>query len=534
MSLRFNTSILLCFLAFTGCRENTIPQPARSTTMKHGDLEIQAQLNRDGSPFSSQEDIDLKVLFQSSAPKDTLIPFMPTHPANWDLKNLGNNEEKTIPYVPQTPPGLPRTTEPPQANLPAGQKFTYSLRVQTYLGFLQPGKYSLRFRLNSRTLPFSTDWLDFSILEKDVDAFTSTQSMTGMSRCLHLAWRDRGASPPRLLLQRSYIGENKSLMPRVLVIGEGDTGSIPVPSYAPEGREPSTIWVGWRAGRDLRLARIGGDDKIISLGFPSTVQGTWEVVPFLNYTEAPGGKESMLSGSLIGKDPQGAQLSCFQFRNQKDFAWVPSYRLPPGEILAIRLVPVAPESRYFIWVRSHEGTLHAELASWDDKNGLGRPWDLGNVRAAASDFKAFDATALSGKLVWGIAFREGAPDNASRLVLWNHSFDLQAKRTSPGVPKPRHFPAKAGPFIVTLKFDSQSRPWLLHRDVHGAWVQSPDFEEPIPVETPRGSKFESLFFRKGALPRVTLFNPETGFETRIVTFPGSEKKQDEDEVEDNE
>ncbi|MDQ3001199.1 MAG: hypothetical protein M3Y08_08055 [Fibrobacterota bacterium] len=85
-----------------------------------------------------------------------------------------------------------------------------------------------------------------------------------------------------------------------------------------------------------------------------------------------------------------------------------------------------------------------------------------------------------------------------------------------------------------MKFDSQSSPWLLHRDVHGVWIQSSDFEDPIPVETPRGSKLESLFFRKGTLPRITLFNPEAGFEPHVVTFPGSEKKQKEDEVEDNE
>ncbi|GEM_PF-5238647 len=502
--------------------------------MKYGDLEVTASLNREGSAYSSQEDILLKVHFQNLEQKDTLMPYMATHPAKWDLKNVATGDEKSLDYTPKPQPGMPRTTALPEAQLASGQAFTYSLFLQSYLGFLQPGKYQVRYKLNSPKVPFATDWMDFSVLEKQVDAYTVTQSMPGLSRCLHLAWRDRGAKPARLLLQRSYIGQNRPLMPRVFVVGEGDTASVPVASYAPVGREPDAIWVGWMVGDSLRLARVGGNDSQTSAAFPAPKDSKWEVVPFLNYFEAAGGENSSLQGAIIGRSAQGVKLSCFELRNQKDFKWSHTFQLPGGEILAIRLIPISPELRYFIWARHQDGQLHIEALPWEEKIGLGKTIALGNTKVSSSNFKSFDANAATGKIVWGAVFQEAALKTGGTVSLWSHSLDLTTGRPSAGVPRQKSFPSKGGPLAIALKFDSESRPWILQRDVHGSWVQSAEFDEPIAVESPKGSKFETLFFRRGNLPRVLLYNPDTGFEVRNVDFPGSGKKVGEEAVEDNE
>jgi hypothetical protein len=361
-----------------------------------------------------------------------------------------------------------------------------------------------------------------------------TQSMPGFARGLHLAWRDRGASPTRLLLQRSYIGQNKSLMPRVFVVGEGDSASLPIPSLAPEGREPGPIWVGWMAANNLRLARVGGNDSLSLNEFSTPNPGPWSLVPFLNYSESPGGENARLFGSLLRHEAKGVQLSCFHLRNQKDFGWSHTYLIPSGEILAIRLLPASSDLRHFIWVRKVENQMQVELLSWDDAKGLGRPQILGEIKNASLEFKSFDAMSMSGKIQWGIVFRETTSSLKGGLILWRHSFDVQADKTSPGIAKSDRFTAKDGPIGAMLKFDSKSTPWILQRDVHGAWVQSPEFEDPIAVDSPRGSKHVALFFRKGTLPRILLFNPEAGFETRIVPFPGSEKHTEEEDVEDAE
>src|SRR5688572_29008852 len=148
MKLRFDTAVFAVILAVFGCRqEKNATQPKRAEKMRFGDLEIAASLNRDGTAYSSQEDILLNFKIQNHSDSPSLAPMVGIHRATWKLKNIETGVEKVLSWKPTPQPGTPNFQDDPEVNLEPGQVWPPSLPLQDYLGFFPKGKYSARFEL---------------------------------------------------------------------------------------------------------------------------------------------------------------------------------------------------------------------------------------------------------------------------------------------------------------------------------------------------------------------------------------------------
>lgn len=538
MRQRFSGVVLALALA-AGCRPQEKPptpvRTERSEEMKIGDLEITAALNRAGTPYSSQEDILLQVRLENQAQAQTLAPMLASMPSTWTLKNASTGKEEIKRWTPTPRPGLPRFDDDPEVNLEPGQVWSPALPLQDYLGFFPKGKYSVKFKLESSKYPFATGWMDFEVNAQQVGASSATPSMPGLARYLHHAWLDLGSTPPRIIFRRPSTGKERPLPHRTQAIGEAGPASEPHASMAPPGAEPPTAFVGWILGDSVKLARVKGNDSVSNhaqkLPFkPDSVRG-----PFLTYSEKPGGASPQLEGMVLETGKAGTNLHAFRMAPPAPVAWLPPFALPPGRILAFRLLPVTPTLNAALWMREASGVLKVECLPWEDGKPLGVPVSSGDLKAPAAGYQAFATALVDGVIRWSAAFLSpGAGGKPGRIEVLSHGFNAAQTKTAAGAPKSRTYAAQPGPARVTLAVDSDGTTWVLQRDVHGAWVQSPDWEDAIAVESPKGSSLESLFFRRGNLPRVLLLDPDSGFQIKAIEFPTGQSEDLDQDVEVNE
>lgn len=500
--------------------------------MVSGDLEITLKLNRDGAPYPAQEDVLVKAEYKALANASVPAPYLVTHPATWILKDFDRKSEKRVDYAPPPPHGVPRFEEHPVAPVEPLHPVTYTLRAQTVLGYLAAGKYALRIQVDSPSASFASDWMEFEVLPMDVQAPSATSSSEGIAGFLHLAWRDDGARPPAILLKEMFIGKGGELMPRTFAVGQGDTASAPVASTAPAGRDPDTFYVGWMAKDHLMLARILGDAVQVSAIAPPA-KADYGVVPSLFYSEKPDGTDTRLAGALAGRDGQGAFVLGFQGAETKSLAWTLPLRLS-GDLLAARLVAVSPTRRTLLLAHRGNSDLRVEALNWDEGQAFLPAFQLFSLPyPAALGFRAFDAVAVEGAIRWGLLVHQPASHGEpARHHVWSHSLHADGNRTGAGVPKSAPFSVLPGPVQASLKLDASGVPWILQRDVHGAWAQSRAWPDPLPVPTPRGSRYEALYFRRGELPRVSFLDPfmdpKAGFANLPVILPTVETESDDD------
>lgn len=495
--------------------------------MVSGDLEITLKLNRDGTPYPAQEDVLVQVEYKALANASVAAPYLVTHPVTWILKDLDRKTEKRVDYAPPPPHGVPRFEEHPVAPVEPLHPVTYTLRAQTVLGFLAAGKYALRIQVDSPSASFASDWMDFDVLPMDVQAPSGTPSSEGIAGFLHLAWRDDGAQPPAILLKEMFIGKGGELMPRTFAVGPGDTHSAPVASTAPAGRDPDIFYMGWMAKDHLMLARIYGD-AVQSTAIVPPAKADYSLIPSLCYSEKPDGTDTRLAGVLSGRDGHGAFLIGLQGAEPKSLAWTLPLRLT-GDLLAARIA-VSATRRSLLLVRRENSALRVEVLNWDEGPAFQPAFPLFSLPyPAALGFRAFDAIVSDGVVRWGLLVHQPASNGEpARHHVWSHSLHPDGNRTGAGAPKSAPFSVLPGPIQASLKLDAAGVPWILQRDVHGAWAQSRAWPDPLPVETPRGSRYEALYFRRGELPRVSFLNPESGFANLPVILPTVETEDDDD------
>ncbi|MDB5105353.1 MAG: hypothetical protein JWP91_3042 [Fibrobacteres bacterium] len=498
--------------------------------MRIGDLEILASLNRDGDAYSSQEDVYLKVVLKNLGDGPAAIPYLLEHPAEYVLKDKGTGSEKKAAYAPPATPGTPEPDPHPEASVGPGDSVVYNLLVRFPLGFIPAGTYSLRYAFDFPGLPFASDWMDFTVLGLKVGGIDLNPSSTGPSERLHLAWIDLAAKPQRILFQRSFIGEQRPLVPRTLVVGAADAPGAPTSSISPSGMDAEVVWIGWVAQGQLALTRVTGNDSVKGRTFPLPAKTAWSLVPNLNYSEAPGGSNAVLSGLLMGKDGQGYSFTGFTLADSSGPAWLQPFRLPAGDMLAARLIPFSPHRRMALWIRKGADSLKVEGMEWDDTKGFGPLSRLAEIPASAGVFKSLDACMTGSRMVWGVALhKEVAPGKPGTLSLVTHGWNALESRTAAGVPKTRSFQSRPGPLRIVLKFAEGAKAWVLERDADGTWLQAEERDTLIAVESPRGTGSESLFFRNRSIPKILRLNPETGFESKGVAIPvEGEDDRDED------
>lgn len=496
--------------------------------MKIGELEISAALNRAGTPYSAQEDIRLEFTLENKATVQSLAPMVGSIAATLTMKDP-SGKEKILKWTPPHTPGTPRFTDEPEANLEPGQIWSPSLPLQDYFGFFGKGKYSVKFKLESAKYPIATDWMDFEVNGLQVGSSSAVPSTQGEARYMHHAWLDLGSDPARIVFRRPFIGKERPLPHRTHVVGEGGAASEPHASMAPFGAEPATAFVGWLQGDSLKLARVKGNDSVSNhaLKLPFKADSAWG--PLLAYSEKPG-NPGQLSGMVLSSDASHRALHLFRMAASAQPAWLPPLPLPKGEILAIRMLPVTSALRVALMVRRASDSLQVECLAWEDGKTPGAPLAIASLTPGNSIFQGLGAALSDGILKWSIALLEPAQKGKDRkLMLYSHGFNLAQGRTTPGAPKASTYSTQPGPVQASVELDSQGTPWLLQRDVHGAWVQSPEWMDPIAVDTPRGSLRESLLFRRGSLPRVMLLDPDSGFQIKAVDFPAGEVLDQDDE-----
>jgi hypothetical protein len=497
--------------------------------MVSGDLDITIKLNRDGSPYPAQEDVLIKVAYKALANSPVPAPYLVTHPVTWILKDLNRKSEKRVDFVPPAPHGVPRFEEFPAAPVDPAHPVTYTLRVQTALGFLAEGKYSLRISVSSPAAQFASDWMEFEVSPMNVQAPCPTPSSEGAAGFLHLTWREDGAKPPAIMLKEMFIGKGHELMPRTFAVGVGDAASAPIASTAPAGRDPDVFWIGWLAKDHLVLSRVFGD-AVQATAIIAPAQADFSLIPSLAYHDKPDGSDPRLAGALSGRDKQGAFLIGFQGTDAKALAWTRPLRLS-GELLATKLVAFSATRRVLLTARRDAAALKVEAMVWDEGQAFQPEIPLLSLpHSVATGFRAFDAVASNGAIHWSLLLHQPAINgDAARHHVWSHTFNAAGNRTGAGVPKSTSYSVLTGPVQPGLELDAAGTPWILQRDVHGAWAQSRAWPDPIAVATPRGSRYENLYFRRGELPRVSLLDPDAGFANQPVILPTVEPESDDEE-----
>ncbi len=494
-----------------------------------GPFEITSALEPAGASYAAQEDVVLCISFKNMSDNQAQAPYLLDHLITYILKDIGHRTQKVVEYLPPKPPGVPRLRKFPTAPVDAHTTATYSLALQGDLGPLPAGNYSIQAKVDSPSATFTTEWLDFQIHPMQV-AFPATSPFSeGDSHFFHLCWRDDGMKPPAVLHREMFIGGGSQLASRTIRIGQGDSASEPVASMAPAGRDPENFWVGWLARGKVSLSRVHGDNAVTYLiDLPG--KANYKLVPALAYHEKPDGADPKLAGLLSGKDGRGYFLKGFLGAPPDRITWTEDFPIPAGELLAIRMVSVSPTFRCIFWTRFKEGKAHIESAYWHEEKGILAGPTLAKLSLAeAKFFQAFDAVTAGAQIKWSALFRvSGAKGEPADLQCWSHSLVGPEYRLGAGIPKATPYSAVAGPAMATLKLNPEGIPWILQRDIHGAWIQSPAWKDPIGVELPRGSRFESLYFKRGILPKVSYLDPEKGFESKAVMLPSEGNGTDEE------
>jgi hypothetical protein len=500
--------------------------------MKIGDLEITAALDRNGTPYSSQEDIFLRVTFKNLSDARAIIPYLKEHPARYHLKDKGRKTERKSDYAPPASLGTPAPDPHPEAVADPGEPVLYSLLVQFPLGFLAEGDYSLQYSFDFPGLPFTSDWLDFKVLALKVGEVSYIESAPGACERLHMAWSDTAAKPQRILFQRSYVGPARPLAPRTLVAGEGEDVTTPVASTSSPGIDPLTAWVGWVSKDKLGLSRITGNDKVKATAFPIPVPAQWSLLPSLHFSEAPGGKDPVLAGMLLGRDAKKKlMVSGFLLASASGPVWMPPVTLPGGVVLAAELIPLSPHRHFALWVRRDGMTLKVEAFDWQDTQAPGPVRVLGEVIPADDEiYQGMDAMPVDGLVIWTLLFlKKGSGGNPNGLRRVGHGFDPQRYKTTAGAPRSVLVDGRPGPVETGIRFDGDGVPWIWQRDVQGFWAQSPDMSDAVGVQSPHGVFPKGLIFRNRNVPKFLWLNPEAGFESVAVPLADAEE-EDEDEL----
>jgi hypothetical protein len=486
-----------------------------------GHLEITAALNHEKAVYAAQEDVNLAISFKNMSDSTLPVPYLLDHLVTYILKDLDHGSQKTVEHLPPVPAGVPRLTQTPTAPVEPQHTETYTLALQGQLGQLSAGKYSVQVIVQSPAASFTTQWMDFSILPMKVAAPSMTPFCEVASSFLHLTWRDEGMNPPAILHRTIFIGQGSTLASNTSRIGQGDSTSEPVAAVAPDGGDPGTFWVGWLSGAKLMLSRVHGDE-VATNASSLPAHGNFRLVPSLAHSEKPSGGDLSLSGAICGKDGNGFELRGFHGIPPASLSWTDALRIPSGELLAIRMLGVSSSFRCIFWARLEAGKLNIESAYWHDAKGLQPgPTLLKVPLTQAKGFRAFDAVSTARGIRWAALLRgPSGPGEPDDLQCWTHSLVGPEYRSGPGVPKASHYSAKPGPAQISMKLNPEGVPWILQKDIQGGWIQSPEWKDHLPIELPRGSRFESLYFKRGTLPKVSYLDPEKGFESKAVLLPG--------------
>jgi hypothetical protein len=495
--------------------------------MTIGDLDILAKMSKTGNPFSAQEDIGLVVHFHNKGAKDITVPYLPEHPITYQLKELSTGKETRITDEAKPNPGTARPKSP-TALIKSGKDGEWTLHLNRTIGFFPKGEYSVRIKVESAALSFETDWRNFEVEGMHVVNPGASFTPEADPELLHYAWRDDGGKPPRILFRTTDIGGHEEWIFQTISIGDADETSAPVPSSAVPGLIPDVTWLGWTMANQLNLTSVYGLQTRTFL-HPMPDQNKWELSHPLVYSEKTdpsksGSKSKRLLGSLIASDSTGGIIQPFQSLDSS-FAWLPPFKLQHGEVLASSVVAFSDSKRFIFTIRQSGPKLFLEALTWEDNMPLGPLIPLGSFPASPKSMISFDAIVQDSGIKWGLLqIFPGASANANTLRCWTHLLNAVENRQGPAVPKVFDWNAMPGPIQFGLKFDPKGSPWLLHRDAHGAWLQSPEWLEPVKVETPRGSKFEMVYFPHGSGPKVSYLDPDLGFKTMPVVLPQIENR----------
>ena len=524
--MKLLSKLFFCLvLAFFGCRqEKTTPQPTRTSSMKIGEIEIQPSIEKNVRPFSFQADLKLIIEIRNNSQSEKTVPFISSHQATFTLKEKKSGKETIVNYSAPKVPGTPTPPTHPDYISEAGEKTPFRILLQNIFGFITEGDYSLQYQIESPWLSFTTDWIDFSVLPQKIRTATIAPSSNEKAQRHLLVWNDLAKTPNRIMFQRLFTGTQRPLMPSTFAIAESDSPSTPIAITSWTEQHDNFEWVGWLSKNNLCLAKIYSEESVKNVSLPLPPKTNWSLLPHLNYANDVNGKNTELSGMLLGKDDSGLSLTAFILKEDLKPKWLNPIRLPSGKILAAKVTPLSAQSHLVVWVRSEADKLFVEALEWNDTLGFNKPILIcGTINAKENSFKSLDVMVNAKTIKWGILLIDSPKsEQKSAPQLIEHSLNLKDYKTGPGAPKTTSFVGPVGPQTGLIKFDAKEQAWVLIHDVHGLWIKNKNLKEIAAIDCPPGFKNEELYFKNGLTPKILFLNPETGFESKGVALPDYE------------
>lgn len=497
-------------------------------TVDTSGLRISAALNRSGSPYSFQEDIVLKVAIKNLTARETLIPHLPAHPATWELRNNSTGTTRVQAFRPIAPPGVPRGLAPPESSLPPTGEQAYSLKAQAYLGELPPGRYSLRYRLDSASTPLLLNWLEFEVGASSIGEYSLASSNRGNAEEIWLAWHDKAIQPGRILWRRAPISGNRNLPPRTGLISTGVVTSGPVVSTTSMER-PSTPWVGWLETEILHLARESNPDSIATVTSKIPEPGPWTMAKPL---QSSGSATAPIVSGILTRTESGSTLVIgFAFQGGEMVVWEESIRISGTPTLPPKLVSWS-NARMVVWVETENGKNQIVFFPWNPNEKLGPQQTVTRLPIPAGTLIGFEAepdlnTAVLALAIRSQARKEGRMEVLRLVVDPGTRLELPEKRSAW---YPDLNPSTSS---FQLALDGKGRPWLLQAGRVGCWVQSEEWKSATLIGDSKGMDAGHLFFKKGDIPKAFLLGGRSGFQARSIKYPDGSDTSD-DWVEDNE
>lgn len=516
-------------LPISGCKESRVIHTANPpATVDANGLRISAVLNRAGSPYSFQEDILLKVAIMNLLARETLIPHLPAHPATWELRDNSTGDTREQAYRPVAPPGVPRDIDPPESLLQPNGEHVYSLQVQAHLGELSPGRYSLRYRLDSATMPLLLPWLDFEVGASSIGDHSLAPSNRGNAEEIWLAWHDKAIQPGRILWRRAPISGNRNLPPRTGLIPAGNVTSGPVVSTTSMER-PRTPWVGWLETEWLHILRESNPDSLITVTSKIPEPGPWTLVRPL---QSSGSATAPIVSGILTRTEGGSTLMIgFTFQGGESVAWEESIRIPGTPTLPPKLVSWS-NTRVVTWVETDHGRNQIVFVPWNPNDRPGPPKSVTRLPIQSGTLIGFEAEPDMNTIVLALAIRTQARKEG-RMEVHSMVLDPGTRLDLPGKRSIWYPDLKPSISSYQLALDGKGRPWLLQAGRDGCWVQSEEWKTATLIGDSEGMDSGHLFFKKGDIPKAILLGGKSGFQARSINHPDGGDTSD-DWVEDNE
>jgi hypothetical protein len=526
----------------SGCRQEKTesnhvfekPQIVNSPKLHSiGNIQFAFNLRSRDTAYSAQQEIILNVEVRNTGNQDASIPVLAGHPSTWVLKNLDKQTETIKEFKPALRLPWDKLSDHRIATVPSQWNHTYPLLLQQYLGPIPPGRYSLRYRIDSSEFALESEWLDFQVASTKITEVSLVASNQGIADFLGLAWKDHGVDPPRAFFKRTYTRRNREPFPVTILLGNCGPNSTPIPSMTSGEFASRTNGIGWISGDSLVLSRLGGHDSIESSSFRLPDGSAWKLVPFLITPNQNPGDLSIV-GAVLGHDGNGPVVMGFRSPGKTSNHWTAPSRLSGPAPLAIRLVPIGSRECILIMAISNGLELNVKAIPWVFSGDLGEQVELGTLPIPEGKFSAFDALVHGENLKWGaLAISATGKENGAALTLWTRSTGKASPKM--GREKPGRFDFKSieGMDRAVFKFDSEGHPWILQNNEQGLLIQSTGWKRPTFVTGSEGSIMSDLYFRKGTLPMALVYHENRGFESKSIRFPDGGTSEP-DIVEDNE